>query len=345
MLKKYFLGSIAALLGWTGLAQAQLLGTPIGSESHLEAAYSAYPSTTSASDCQGNCKPKPNHPVLNHIARAMLMPIRAATGQLMPPATTEAPPTKEAIARMIVDGSYAPAEITAAKIKIDESQAAARRAAVRYLGTVDCNYYPEAEAGLIAALRADRIEMVRYEAAIALGNGRSLSERMLESLNMTALGVELDGNPAESSERVRGAAQNALQRCSSRGLCFPPTTPLVMPTADWYTPDSNLLQPTSYMVPASVPSGPQTTSQERARAETISTPPPKNTPFTVAQRTLFQYFMGVAPARETTRSSRTAVDSRLQGLAPLGSGLTLAIPTSPPVLQTSVPTSPYNFQE
>ena len=344
MMKKYFLGSIAALLGWTGLAQAQPLGTPITSESHFEAVYASYPSTTNASDCQGNCKPKPTHPVLNHIARAMLMPIRAATGQLMPPAPSEAPPTKEAIARMIVDGSYAPAEITAAKIKIDESQAAARRAAVRYLGTVDCNYYPEAEAGLIAALRADRIEMVRYEAAVALGSCRGLSEKMLEALNMTALGVELDGNPAESSERVRGAAQNALQRCSSRGLCFAPTTPQVMPTADWFIPDPNVLQPTSYTVPASVPFWPQTNPLELVRAETISTPP-KNAPTAIAPRGLYQFFLNVTTGRETTRSHRISVDARLQGLAPLGSDLLLAIPTSPPLRDTIVPTTPYNYQE
>src|SRR5256885_11485017 len=40
-------------------------------------------------------------------------------------------------------GSLSPAETTAAKIKADEAGANARRAAVRYLGTVDCHYYPE----------------------------------------------------------------------------------------------------------------------------------------------------------------------------------------------------------
>src|SRR5262249_25016443 len=63
------------------------------------------------------------------------------------------------------------AEGAAAAIKKDEAEAAARRAAVRYLGTVDCRRWPEAEDGLINALRADRNECVRMEAAFQLGRG------------------------------------------------------------------------------------------------------------------------------------------------------------------------------
>ncbi len=41
----------------------------------------------------------------------------------------------------------------AALVKADEAAAKARRADVRYLGTVDCRYWPEAQEALINALR------------------------------------------------------------------------------------------------------------------------------------------------------------------------------------------------
>src|SRR5262249_14905526 len=44
------------------------------------------------------------------------------------------------------------AEGAAAAIKKSEAEAKARRAATRYLGTVDCHWFPEAEKGLINAL-------------------------------------------------------------------------------------------------------------------------------------------------------------------------------------------------
>jgi hypothetical protein len=40
----------------------------------------------------------------------------------------------------------------------------AKVAAIEYLATVDCRYYPEAEAGLIAGLRAEKNECVRIAA-------------------------------------------------------------------------------------------------------------------------------------------------------------------------------------
>lgn len=144
---------------------------------------------------------------------------------------------------MIAAGDYSLAEISAAKIKIDESQANTRRAAVRFLGTVDCHYYPEAELGLIAALRADRVEGVRFEAALAIAKCRGVTPRMLEALNVAAQGTDMDGNPGETSERVRIAARNAL----SKGVGMAPAeVQPMLPAANWYLPDPNL-QP---MLPA-----------------------------------------------------------------------------------------------
>jgi hypothetical protein len=338
MMNKYFLAGILALLGSTGLAHGQVaLGTPVTSENYLEPGYGPYAPAIYPSDCRPDCKPKPSHPILGQIARAMMTPIRAAAGHLLPPCPVEVP-TKQEVARMIVDGGYSPAEITAAKIRIDEVQAKARRAAVKYLGTVDCHYYPEAEVGLIAALRADRAETVRYEAAVALGNCRGLTEKMLESLNIAALGVELDGNPAETSDRVRGAAHAALYRCACRGLCLPPDEAQMPPGADWLPP---YIQPTAYYEPKYVPVVPPALQQERDLAATVSTHPKIATTPT-GTRTLYQFLQSFTAGRESPRDTRKGVDPRLRGLAPLGSE-TLAIPTTPPI-----PVSPmmlYNSHE
>ncbi len=88
-------------------------------------------------------------------------------------------PTLDDLARM-APGTVTPAETTAAKIVAEETGAKWRRAAVRYLGTVDHHYYPEAEAALVAALRADRNELVRLEAAQALATAGFSAVRTVE---------------------------------------------------------------------------------------------------------------------------------------------------------------------
>jgi hypothetical protein len=106
---------------------------------------------------------------------------------------------------------------TAAAIAADQAGAKARCAAVRYLGTVDCHYYPEAETGLICALRTDRSECVRLEAGLALSHGCCCTKATIEALRICVSGSERDGNPGETSPRVRIAAYNALQGCCERG--------------------------------------------------------------------------------------------------------------------------------
>ncbi|MBX9679546.1 MAG: hypothetical protein K2X38_12340 [Gemmataceae bacterium] len=109
-------------------------------------------------------------------------------------------------------GLASPAEIVATKIKADEGGAKSRLAAVQYLGSVDFRHYPEAESALISALRADRSEQVRYEVVEAFSRGQGLSSTAVDSLKLTAMGSERDGNPSEPSERVRAAALVALQK-------------------------------------------------------------------------------------------------------------------------------------
>jgi hypothetical protein len=105
------------------------------------------------------------------------------------------------------------AEGAAAAIKQDEADAKARRAAVRYLGTVDCSYWPEATEALSLSLRADRNECVRFEAALSLRNGCCCNKKTIKALEMCVSGSDRDGHPVERSDRVRAVASEALARC------------------------------------------------------------------------------------------------------------------------------------
>ena len=106
-----------------------------------------------------------------------------------------------------------PAVAAAAKIKAEQDQAEIRRQAVAFLAGVDCRYYPEAEAALIASLRADRSECVRLEAAKVLLGCSCRSPDIVKALTICAAGSDADGNPCERSTRVRMLALQALQCC------------------------------------------------------------------------------------------------------------------------------------
>jgi hypothetical protein len=108
------------------------------------------------------------------------------------------------------------AQAAAAAIQADVAGAGARIAAIEYLATVDCHYWPEAEAALIGRLRGDRVECVRFAAARALGSGCCCTKKTIEALVLVVGGEDKDGFPAETSERVRAAAIAALQNCLTR---------------------------------------------------------------------------------------------------------------------------------
>ncbi len=102
----------------------------------------------------------------------------------------------------------------AARVKNDEAEAIERRKAVRFLGTVDCNRWPEAIAALKNALRKDRNECVRFEAALALRNGCCCNNEIIDALKNSVLGEnKTDPNPVEKSDRVRAVAAEALALC------------------------------------------------------------------------------------------------------------------------------------
>lgn len=138
----------------------------------------------------------------NHFAAAVELNATQPAG-MAPGATPKPPPPPP------------PGVAAAAQIKAEQAQAKIRREAVAYLAGVDCRYYPEAEAALIASLRADRDECVRLEAARALMCGCCCTPATVKALTVCVTGSEQDGNPAECSDRVRRAALAALQKCLS----------------------------------------------------------------------------------------------------------------------------------
>lgn len=157
-------------------------------------------------DTLHKCRKKLCNSPFGQMINGMTMPLSAMTGGVIP---TFCPPIDLSdLAKPGVEGE-------SAAVKKDAAEAKARRAAVRVLGTVDCRYYPDVEPKLLAALRTDGNECVRYEAALALSNGCCCSKKIIEILTISVAGGEEDGAPAERSERVRDTAATALARCIS----------------------------------------------------------------------------------------------------------------------------------
>jgi hypothetical protein len=141
-------------------------------------------------------------------------PVGAVSGGFIPPLCPIAPtPDQIAALEKAVPGGAA---ATAAKIKASEADAKARVAAVEYLGTVDCSRWKEATKALIISLRADTNECVRYAAATVLNSGCCCNKDTIEALRICVAGEDKDGNPAETSVRVKAAAFNALQNCLTK---------------------------------------------------------------------------------------------------------------------------------
>ncbi|MBX7103633.1 MAG: HEAT repeat domain-containing protein [Gemmataceae bacterium] len=135
------------------------------------------------------------------------MPLTMFTGGIIPPLCNGLP-TPEELADKGAVGA-------AAAIKAEEAGAKARKAAMRYLGTVDCTRFPDAQDALVKGLRGDTNECVRYEAALALGNGCCCTKATMEALSIAGSCSDRDGMPREYSDRVRAASIAALQRCLS----------------------------------------------------------------------------------------------------------------------------------
>jgi hypothetical protein len=157
------------------------------------------------------CKDRLCNSAIGEMAKSAAKPITAASGGLL--FSKCGVPTAEDLAKMKAEGKLESEEGAAAKIKKSEAEAQARREAVRYLGTVDCNYWEEAKATLKNALRGDPNECVRYEAALALGRGCCCNKEIIEALKHSMNGSNKDGFPIENSSRVRSAAADAFYNC------------------------------------------------------------------------------------------------------------------------------------
>lgn len=210
-----------------GQAQTSALSSASSSISSAESSPAATQATTFIGLIQqipalcAACKAKFCASCCGQMVQSMLTPISMATGGCV----TCCPPVSKA------DLANPGAAGACALIVQDTLDAKKRVEAVECLASVDCRYWPEAEKQLIASLRADKNEGVRLAAALVLGSGCCCTKNTIEALTMTVEGSSKDGNPVESSQRVRAAAASSLQHCLS---CYtgplttatPPETPV-----------------------------------------------------------------------------------------------------------------------
>jgi hypothetical protein len=210
---KKFLSGLALCASLTPSLWAQVQAPPVPVPPPTPAPTTLWSFLGLTFDQKQACKDKLCQTPIGQLLNNSLMPIGALSGGLL---GSCCPPASAADLLKPADS----AEGAAARIKASEADAKARRAAVRYLGTVDCNWWPEAKDALIAALRADKNECVRLEAAWALTSGCCCTKETIDALTETVNGGKKIGPSPENSERVKQAAAVALERCLA---CLPPT--------------------------------------------------------------------------------------------------------------------------
>lgn len=149
------------------------------------------------------CKAKLRASPVGRLLGELRKPLSAMTGGLV---ASESQPNHVELAAAGPQGS-------AAQIKQDQLEAPQRLAAIQALGEVDCHWYPEAQAELLAALRSDRNECVRFEAAKILSRTACCTPATIQALRVCVAGTSVDGNPAERALRIRNQAACALERC------------------------------------------------------------------------------------------------------------------------------------
>ena len=175
-------------------------------------------------DQQEYCRRKTCRTPAGQLMSRIIAPMSTLTGGIIPSYC----PSLPSIGELKDPGAIG----AASKVKMDRAGAEERVKAVKYLASVDCHYWPEAEETLIAALRADRNECVRYEAAVAFLNGCCCTPKVVMALSITVSCSSQDGHPSEKSARVRAVAAHALDRCLSCVSCEPELPPLVPPKVD-----------------------------------------------------------------------------------------------------------------
>lgn len=194
------------------------------------------------------CKAKFCASGFGRLFSSMLMPVSMFSGGLFGSCCPTSPWGFGGLQPGTLDGP-------AGAIAADEAGAKARRANMRYLGTVDCHYWPEAEAGLIVGLRTDKNECVRWEAAMSLAKGCCCTKKTIEALRLVVTSSERDGNPSETSERVKAAAMAGLNHCLCCYREKAPEIPREKPTAS-ANPTVNQILPAYYVKLDNEPAGP-----------------------------------------------------------------------------------------
>jgi hypothetical protein len=266
--RKLYLAGLGALSGFGGVAFAQVPVVPVAPA--VPVAPGAVPvapvapaqpmtlwSFLGISKAQKEaCKQKLCATTAGQFINNAFTPATMFSGGIIPPCC---PPNTPTPAELADEGAVG----TAAAIKASEAQAKARRAAMRYLGTVDCNRFPAASKALALGLRSDPNECVRFEAALALGNGCCCNNETMEALAIAAACSDRDKFPRETSDRVRAAAVAALQTCLS---CYvdpnPPAAPVEKPLEG--KPLEGDKPAEQILPPAANPPGPGTTATDKA---------------------------------------------------------------------------------
>ncbi len=230
---------VAGVLGTAGLAAGQVPGAPVAIAPTVPVAAGAAAAPAAAGAAPKNiwsffmktpeqkaqCKAHFCNSKIGQFVNNLLLPAAAISGGLIGPCcpgplTPNADDLKK---------SATSAQGAAAKIKAEEAQAKAKIAAIEYLATVDCRYYPEAEAGMITGLRAEKNECVRLAAAKALASGCCCTPKVVKALAMSVSCSNKDGFPAEASELVRTYAYVALERCMQKCVTGDPEPPPEQP--------------------------------------------------------------------------------------------------------------------
>lgn len=237
---------------------------------------------------------------LSQMLGVLIRPMTFATGGLIKPCCPgpdQADPADLAKPADSADGA-------AARIKADEAEAKERRANVRYLGTVDCSRYPEAEMALINALRTDRNECVRLEAAIVLGSGCCCTKKTIEALRLTVEASDKDGNPKEISGRVRAAAEVSLYACQ---------------VVTEVTPEPPEVNPLLPPPPSPAPEGANVTAKTPRRIRPLPLPPAPESEISPAAAQLPPIVNPIARTPAVSGpTTRPATTSETQTLTPTG---------------------------
>ena len=166
------------------------------------------PSTAQLAALKGmcaSCKEKICSCCIGQLLGNLTLPLSMMTGGCIKPCC---PPVKESDLKAPADSAAG----ACARITKDQMEMEQRRKAVRCLARADCNWYPEAQLALINALRTDKAECVRLEAARVLTVGCCGTKKVIDALTICVNAGTKDGNPPENSPRVREMALVALQK-------------------------------------------------------------------------------------------------------------------------------------